>query len=185
MRHNDAAALVGGGRADAVGVALIRPEEQLQRFIQRAVKDSETGCWNWIGSDNGHGYSRFWDGKKTQYAHRFSYTAHHGPIPDGLNVCHSCDNRRCVNPDHLWLGTAADNVHDAMRKKRNVPPPPTKWKEQVEPHHWARLTREQVIEIKRALAAGEKMGDIAKRYGVGRTAIEKIRLGQRWSHVHA
>jgi hypothetical protein len=78
------------------------------------------GCWIWTGSSNDAGYGVVWtDDKILVGAHRFSYELHNEPITGGLFVLHRCDNPPCVNPEHLFLGTAADNVHDMIRKGRN------------------------------------------------------------------
>lgn len=86
------------------------------------VKGAETECWTWVGCLNHRGYGQLTHKQKRWTAHRFFYTTHVGPIPPGLLVCHTCDNRRCVNPAHLFLGTPKDNTQDMMRKGRHVAP---------------------------------------------------------------
>lgn len=78
-------------------------------------------CWEWQGADNGAGYGYVRIGSKAFLAHRLAYASVHGPIPDGLLVLHSCDNRRCCNPRHLRAGTYADNMRDAIERGRWVP----------------------------------------------------------------
>lgn len=76
-------------------------------------------CWFRIGSKFANGYGRFHQNHKALRAHRFSWTLHNGKIPEGLIVCHECDNPLCVNPKHLWLGTNADNNIDTVKKGRH------------------------------------------------------------------
>ncbi len=93
-----------------------------QRFYSQIEKNNENGCWEWTGFILNHpyyGYGSIRVEKKIVRAHRFSYELHKGKIPNGLHVCHSCDNRRCVNPDHLWIGTHQDNMRDMMAKGRH------------------------------------------------------------------
>lgn len=92
------------------------------RFWRKVKKGP--GCWEWQGCTNlingRNGYGLWRANNKLWPAHRYAYTLLVGPIPAGLFVCHSCDNRKCVNPEHLWLGTAADNAHDRDRKGRTI-----------------------------------------------------------------
>ena len=82
------------------------------------VKKSD-GCWLWTGAISIYGYARFLHGGKNRFAHRVAYTLFVGPIPDGMSVCHKCDTPRCINPDHLFLGTLADNMMDCVSKGRH------------------------------------------------------------------
>lgn len=92
-----------------------------ERFEANYERGSDGECWEWLGGKDRHGYGQFRTEKKQHktMAHRFSYEIHIGPIPDGMKVCHSCDNPSCVNPDHLWVGTQADNVRDMIAKGRD------------------------------------------------------------------
>jgi hypothetical protein len=97
-------------------------KDALDRFISK-VKKKPSGCWEWQGTMKKNGYGIFQDrtregsGKQLQ-AHRFSFEIFHGEIPPGLLVCHHCDNPKCVNPEHLFLGTHKDNTQDMIRKGR-------------------------------------------------------------------
>lgn len=87
-----------------------------QRFWKKV--DKTDTCWEWIGAIAGRRYGCFWDGRRLVYAHRVAYEIAYGPIPDGLDVLHHCDNPRCVRHDHLFLGTHQDNMDDMMIKGR-------------------------------------------------------------------
>jgi len=146
-------------------------------FEERFWRQVQLGgnCWVFTGKISPDGYGVFYskkNGQVTWRAHRFSWMIHNGAIPDGMHVCHTCDNPWCVNPDHLWLGTAHDNALDRESKGRGA----TVGARNAN----AKLTEAQVIEILRSdgttLALGEK-------YGVHPTAISNIRSGKRWKNI--
>lgn len=132
---------------------------------------TDGGCLEWTGRTNVHGYGVAVYGGEKLGAHRLAYTAHVGPIPDGLSVCHTCDNRRCVNPAHLFLGTNAENTADRDRKGRQA---------RGEQSGRAKLTESDVRAIR---ASAEPHAVLAKRFGVGATIISSIRTGKAWRHV--
>ena len=107
---------------------------------------------------------------------RVSYFHHYGPFDESLFVCHSCDNPECVNPEHLWLGTPADNSRDRNEKGRTRGPV-------GELNGMAKLTEDIVVDILQRIKSGESHASIAMSYGVGRSNISSISRGERWGHV--
>lgn len=139
--------------------------------------DKSGDCWLWMRhtnkSVNGYGEVRY--EKRKWRAHRLMWVLTHGEIPDGLHVCHKCDNPLCVKPDHLFLGTIADNAHDRDRKGRNY---------HGTDCHTAKLNDETVRAIRLEYAANKcKYPELAAKYGVSVSAISDIVLGITWKHV--
>jgi hypothetical protein len=95
-------------------IALVAPIDRLAMY---SVPQPD-GCVVWQRSVNRGGYGQLTVNGRYVLAHRLAYEVHHGPVPDGQYVCHSCDNKICINPDHLWIGTASDNMQDAIAKGR-------------------------------------------------------------------
>lgn len=136
-----------------------------------SLVEKTDSCWLWVGSLGKNGYGRFRRGK--HYAHRYSYELAHGPISDDLVVCHSCDNPKCVNPAHLFLGTKKDNTQDMLSKRRHS---------HGEAHHSSKLTAEQVKEI-RSLHPALSYLQLSKRYGIGISSIHDIIKRVTWKEV--
>ncbi len=154
-------------------------------------------CWEWQGGLNNAGYGKIRNGKKHLSAHRLSYELFKGQIPEGKLVCHSCDNKKCVNPDHLWLGTQKENIQDA--KKKGILPKQFGRKHSEETlkklklrkhsdrrgdkHHLKKLTSDDVFKIRELLDQGIKQVEIAKLYDVDSSAISNIKRKRNWSHI--
>lgn len=92
---------------------------EAERFDDKYIPEPNSGCWLWTGSLNRFGYGKFYARGASWLAHRFSYELRIGPVPEQLHVCHKCDVTQCVNPDHLFLGTHADNMRDKSLKGRS------------------------------------------------------------------
>ena len=94
--------------------------KKLKEYLQkRSVVNKETNCWEWDGGLDSWGYGQFFKNRKTHKAHRSMYKEVHGDIPKGMFVCHTCDNPKCINPEHLWLGTPKQNANDRDQKGRH------------------------------------------------------------------
>jgi hypothetical protein len=131
------------------------------------------GCWQWIAGTQKPGYGRFRYLTDSQQAHRVSYLLYVGEIPEGLHVLHKCDNPQCVNPDHLFLGTQADNNADKISKGRSIGP-------RGEACHMAKLTNEQAVF---ARTDPRSTTEVAKELGVSYLAVWNIRKRNTWRHV--
>ncbi len=130
------------------------------------------GCWEWAGSKGVRGYGSF-KFNETLKAHRFSYLLYVGPIPDGMSVCHKCDNPSCVNPDHLFLGDHFANMRDKMAKGRGNHLVGSS-------HPRSRLTEDDV----RAIRADTRFQvEIAKAFGIKQAQVSEIKRRVAWAHV--
>lgn len=146
------------------------PEE---RFRQHLARGLFTDCWEWQGATrNGYGVMNI--DHTVVYAHRFSYELHHGSVPDGMYVCHTCDNRLCANPYHLFLGTHADNIRDMYAKGRGNPS-----RQGSKP----KVTADDVRQIRLRGAQGVSYTVLAEEYGVTKANICLIVKRKRWSHI--
>lgn len=139
-------------------------------FKNLYIPVTESGCWIWIGSESNVGYGRFWR-KKTKshiYAHRLSFILNKGSIPDEMYVCHKCDNRLCVNPDHLFLGSHIENIKDMVLKGRQS--------KGIKNGH-SKLSLSDVKDIR---TSNDTNSSLAKRYNVNPSTISRVRSYERY-----
>jgi hypothetical protein len=142
-----------------------------QRFDDNITHEPNSGCWLWVGLTDEFGYGIFKIGRARVRAHRYSFGRFRAAIPSGLCVLHRCDVPGCVNPDHLFLGTLAENVADKVAKDRQA-------KGAQNPS--AKLTTEDVVAIR---ASTETHRALAAQYGVAHRTIGQIKKRQKWRHV--
>lgn len=149
----------------------------IDRFLEKVVPVTESGCWLWAGAAQRTGYGNFWNGKRYECSHRASYRMFVGDIPDGLWVLHKCDVPCCVNPWHLFLGTPKDNSMDMASKGRNRNGCKTV---RGIKHPFAKLTDEQVIAIKQSTFTNKQT---ALKFGINESTVERIKSGRAWAHI--
>jgi len=158
----------------------LTPEE---RFWTKTDRRTKNECWPWTGSRRGrkpHQYGCVWDGTYRPNgspnqigAHRFAYELLIGPVPDGLEVCHHCDNPLCVNPDHLYAGTHSQNMQDIISRGRA--------NNRGDRNGRAKLSSEQIAEIRnRATGRYGEISQLAREYGVASGTMSKILKHQTW-----
>ena len=127
-------------------------------------------CWEWTGcrGNNGHWHGRFYYNGRMQQAHRLAWEEAHGPIPAGQHVLHKCDRPTCVRPDHLYLGTAADNMADMVLRGRCTN---------------AKVTATEVAEIRRRSSTGATTKELLQRFNISKTQVQKIVKREAWKVV--
>lgn len=146
----------------------------MERFWSKV--DKTDGCWNWTASKfNNSGYGLIKIAGKRRSAHRVSFELFHGAIPSGMLICHRCDNRACVNPDHLFLGTHRDNMDDMVAKDRQP---------RGKKNGRARLDEETVVAARYAqLTSGASVATIARSLGVSKSTAHRALTGENWSRA--
>jgi hypothetical protein len=162
--------------------ALYPTELQLSRMSERIDKTTPNGCWVWGGDKNRAGYGTITIFAKRAHSkrlgrvftHRVMWTETHGEIPSGMCVLHRCDNPPCCNPNHLFLGTYADNSNDKVRKNRQA---------RGTQLPQSRLTEATVKEILVAYAAGIPAATLARRFNVHHETVGYVLRGKTWAHV--
>lgn len=148
----------------------------MDRFWSKVDRSSgRESCWPWTACTTRRGYGRYSYKEKMLSSHRVSYELTYGSIPDGLCVCHRCDNPSCVNPSHLFLGTHTDNMRDKIKKGRSKSVAP-----KGEKNGQAKLTESQVLTI-RTDTRTQRV--IAKDFGICQSSVMYIKSGLGWKHV--
>jgi hypothetical protein len=146
------------------------------RFWNKVRIGNINECWNWQACVGKSGYGRFNLNGRNATAPRVAWELAFGKIPNELCVCHYCDNRLCCNPFHLFLGTVADNNQDMMLKGRFVPP--------IGSHHGrAKLSEQQVLDIRKAHQDGKSLCGLARQYGMSAVGIGDICKHKLWRHI--
>lgn len=146
-----------------------------QRFWDKVRKTK--GCWDWTASKVGEGYGGFSLKHKSYLAHRISWVIRYGTIPKGMCVLHRCDNKICVNPKHLWLGTKGDNNRDRDKKGRGAD-------RRGENHPMVELTERKILEIRKLYKVENVVQEeLAKRFNISRPHISSIINKRRWKHI--
>lgn len=151
------------------------PKQRLASKCRR----TQTGCLEWTGYVFPNRYGQFLLRGVRMPAHRAAWILAHGPVADGLCVCHRCDNRKCVNVEHLFLGTYQDNADDMVAKGRWTPRIPNRGVKV----NTAKLTEDDVREMRRLCGLGWSYKDLAAKFGVGHTSVRKTCIRLYWKHV--
>jgi hypothetical protein len=147
------------------------------RFWDKILTIPEYGCYEWAGTRTIDGYGKFFYGGKKVAAHRLAWILVHGSIPDGMCLCHKCDNPSCVRVEHLFLGTRADNNADMVRKGRHVTVSGTK-------QPAAKIDENKARRIRELYASGKySQCVLAAQFGIAQANISKVVLGKSWRHV--
>ncbi len=139
----------------------------------------ESGCWEWTGSILASGYGCLGINGRTELSHRASFAAFKGEIPAGFDVCHACDNRRCVNPDHLFAGTRKENMLDCKSKGR------TSHVVRVNGScvGTSKLSERDIPAIRALVESGKNFTQVARIYGITRHCVSHIINRKTWKHI--
>ena len=152
-----------------------RPNDPVADFFRQIDKSGgPDACWPWLGARDAAGYGNFSMRKRPRRAHRHSYELAVGPIPEGMFVCHRCDNPPCCNPSHLFLGTPADNSADMTRKGRSL---------KGERNRRRKLCDTDIPKVRALIAGKRSMLSVAAKFGVSHQTIRRIIRKTSWRHV--
>jgi hypothetical protein len=149
--------------------------KELDRFLSKIDICGVDDCWNWIGGINDYHYGVFYVNRRPHYAHRYSWKLYRGEIPTRMCILHHCDNRLCVNPNHLFMGNRIDNINDMMNKNRQA---------KGERHPAAKLNRNDVVYIREQYTNhNKKQCELAIELGMSHQEISEIVNGNRWKGI--
>lgn len=159
---------------------MAKSTETPQQYIKNRIRETSNGCWLWQqATDNqGYGYAQVYWGRAhgKNKAHQLSYLAFNGLIPDGLMICHTCDNPSCCNPRHLTLGTAKDNMNQKIMRGRANSANGTQ-------HGKAKLVEADVVVIRQEHKAGSSFAELGRKFNVAKTTIRDIIIGKTWCGI--
>jgi len=165
------------------GCILTDPKEKRQRtkisFESNLIKNESTGCLEWLGKLDPQGYGYSYINGKIERAHRVSWILYKGDIPKNMCICHKCDNRKCANIDHLFLGSRKENYDDMVKKGRRKNNSPL-----GEKHYRTKFKEEDINNIIKNYREGMKFSEIAKLYNCHRSTIYLIFKRKTWKHLH-
>jgi hypothetical protein len=172
-----------------VTFSALTPQE-IERFWSKVHRPTDAdSCWIWHGTTDQQGYGLFTVCRRMLKAHRVSYFLATGTDPAAMLVCHTCDNPPCVNPSHLFLGTAGDNLSDCISKGRFVNGRPRAHPETIvrgERCHLAKLTEQKVRELRsldpRPYGRDEEI-TVARKYGISRNSLRNVIFRRTWKHI--
>lgn len=140
------------------------------------IPENDSHCMEWNSYINPQGYGKIYHNGKSYRAHRLSYQIFIGLIPKNMEICHLCDNTKCINPNHLFLGSHSENMKDMSNKNRHKVLKGSKNK-------LSKFNEEDILDIRRRLDGNESQKNIAKDFDVYQTTISKIKLNKSWRHV--
>lgn len=153
------------------------PDHLAKRLANGAQINETTGCWEWQKHRNNYGYGKLTVSGRGVYAHRLSYELCNGSIPQGMDLMHKCDNPRCINPDHLSVGTRSQNMKDCSTRGRAKIPTS---KSYGESNGASKLREVDIRSIRRLLDKGCTQREIAERFGISQSQVSHIKLGRAW-----